>query len=144
MKPIARLLSAIILTLTTLASTAEAQRHGGHRMGGGLLIGNLCSSAATIATGLTSVELMVKPTPEQQMALNELKSVAKLNVDAMTAACAGGFPGTLPERIALSEKRLDATLAGIHKLKPAVDKFYATLNDEQKSMASGLLILPGL
>ena len=63
-----------------MASVAQAQRHGGRRVGG-LGISGLCGSAATISTGLTTIELMIKPTPEQQAALNELKTVAKLNVD---------------------------------------------------------------
>ena len=134
----------LILAVTVLASVAHAQRHGGRRAGGALGIGGLCGSAATIGTGLTTIELMVKPTPEQQAALNELKAVAKLNADTMTVACAGGYPSTLPDRMAASEKRLDAALAGIRKLKPVAEKFYATLSDEQKSQTSILLLLPGL
>ena len=87
---------------------------------------------------------MVKPTPEQQTALNELKTIAKLNVDTMAAACAGSYPSTLPDRLAASEKRLDAALAGVRALKPPAEKFYATLSDEQKSQTSILLLLPGL
>jgi hypothetical protein len=134
----------LILAVTLLTSVAQAQRHGGRLVGGGLGMGGLCSSATTIGTSLTTIELMVKPTPEQQAALNELKAVAKLNTDAMTAVCAGAYPSNLPERLAASEKRLEAALTAIRKLKPAADKFYAILNDEQKSETSILLILPGI
>jgi hypothetical protein len=58
----------------------------------------------------------------------------------MTAVCAGVFPKTLSERLAASENRLDATLAGVRRLKPAAEKFYATLNDAQKTDVG----IPGL
>ena len=126
-----------------LISVAQAQRHGERRVGGSAISG-LCGSAATISTSLVTIELMVKPTPEQQAVLNELKSVAKLNADEMTAVCLGNFPKSLPERVAGSEKRLDVALSGIRRLKPAVENFYATLNDQQKTDVSIMLILPGL
>ena len=113
-------------------------------MGPGPALQTLCTSAVTVSNGLSTIEILVKPMPEQQVALNELKAVAKLNADAMTAVCAGPYPATLPERVAASEKRLDAALAGIRRLKPAAEKFYATLNDEQKAEASSLLVLPGV
>jgi hypothetical protein len=136
--------SLAVLASAVLLSVAQAQRHGGNHMGSGLTFGSLCGSAATIGNGLGAIELMVKPTPEQQAALEELKAVAKANSEAMTQACAGAYPGTIPERLAASEKRLDVALAGIRKLKPAAVKFYAALNDEQKKEANGLLILPGI
>jgi hypothetical protein len=135
---------AAIVIVALMVSVVDAQRHGGHRMGGGLSFGGLCGSAETIGNGLSAIEVMVTPTLEQQLALEELKAVAKLNADAMAAACTGGYPGTLPERLIASEKRLEATLAGIRKLHPALDKFYATLNDAQKREVTGLLILPGV
>ena len=133
--------SVVILILAELASVAQAQRRGGVH---GLALQTLCTSAVTVTNGLSAIEILAKPTPEQQAALNELKAVAKLNVDAMTAVCAGPYPATLPERLTASEKRLDAALAGIRRLKPAAEKFYATLNDEQKAEASSLLVLPGI
>jgi hypothetical protein len=134
--------STVILTLAALASVALAR--GGAHLSHGPALQSFCTSAVTITNGLSAIEILAKPTPEQQAALDEFKAVAKQNVDAMTAACSGPYPATLPERIAASEKRLDAALAGIRRLKPAADKFYATLNDEQKAEASALLVLPGI
>ena len=145
MKRIVGLSSCVImLAVAVLLSVAQAQRHGGGHAASGLTFGSLCGSAATIGNGLGAIELMVKPTPVQLAALDELKAVAKANTDVMTQACAGAYPGTIPERLAASEKRLDVALAGIRRLKPAAEKFYAALNDEQKKEANGLLILPGL
>jgi LTXXQ motif family protein len=132
------------IALAVAVSTAEAQRHGGRHMGGGPAMAGICGSATTINNSLAVIELMVKPTPEQQSALNEAKNAAKLYGDIMLAACAGAYPTTLPERMAASEKRLDVALSGIRNLKPTIEKFYAALTDEQKSSASSLLILPGV
>jgi len=113
-------------------------------MGGGLAATGVCGSGVTIENGLTAIELMVKPTPEQQATLNELKKAAKLSADAITAACAGPYPATLPDRLTASEKRLEAALSAIRNLKPLANNFYATLTEEQKNTASSLLILPGM
>ena len=134
----------VIFVISCLLATAQAQRHGGRRMGGGLAATGVCGSAVTIENGLTAIELMVKPTPEQQATLNELKKAAKLSADAITAACAGPYPATLPDRLTASEKRLEAALSAIRNLKPLANNFYATLTEEQKNTASSLLILPGM
>ena len=84
----------------------------------------------------------MKPTPDQQAALAELKAIAKQNADALATACLGAYSGTMPERLAASERRLEVALAGIHKLKPAAEKFYAMLSDEQKREANGAIIFP--
>jgi hypothetical protein len=133
----------LILGLAVLASVAEAQRRGGRAVGG-LSFGNLCGSAETIGNGLGAIEVIMKPTPAQQPALDELKAVAKINTDAMKPACTGGYPATLPDRVAASQQRLEATLAGIRRLAPALNKFYGTLNEQQKREVDTLLILPGV
>ena len=51
---------------------------------------------------------------------------------------------SLPAKMAAAEKRLDATLNGARKLKPVAEKFYATLNDEQKAQVNSLVDWPGL
>jgi hypothetical protein len=135
---------ALLGALLVLACVAKAQRRGGPHLPGGLALGSLCSSAETIGNGLGAIEVIAKPTAEQQAALDELKSIARLNADAMKPACAGGYPATLPDRIAASERRLAATLAGIRKLQPALNKFYDRLDDRRKGEVDGLLILPGV
>jgi hypothetical protein len=140
---VARLLVAsfLVLGLAGLSSIAQARMGGRHMGSGGALLG-LCGSGTTISNGVITIEVMVKLTPEQQAALNELKTVAKQNADALAAACTGAYGGTLPERLAASERRLEAALAGIRKLKPTSDKFYAMLSDEQKKETDGHIIFP--
>jgi hypothetical protein len=87
---------------------------------------------------------MIKTSGNQMAALEELKKVAKENSDDISRVCAGENPMSLPAKMAAAEKRLDAMLNGNRKLKPVADKFYATLNDEQKAQVNNLVDWPGL
>jgi hypothetical protein len=87
---------------------------------------------------------MIKTTGTQTAALEELKKVAKEYSDDMSRVCAGENPMSLPAKLAAAERRLDAALAGARKLKPVAEKFYATLNDEQKAQVNNLVDWPGL
>jgi hypothetical protein len=106
-------------------------------------IAGLCGSAAQLDASLSTIEFMAKPTEEQKGAFNALREAAKLYTTVMTRACAD-YPRAVPERISASEKRLDAALSGLRNLRPAMEKFYAALNDQQKSEVDLLLTLPAL
>ena len=82
--------AAALLILAALASVAQARMGGRHMGGGGALLG-LCGSATTINNGLIVTEVMVKPAPDQQAALAELKAIAKQNADALATACVGAY-----------------------------------------------------
>ena len=62
----------------------------------------------------------------------------------MSRVCAGDSPMSFPAKLAAAEDRLNATLAGTHRLKPVAEKFYATLDDEQKMQVNSLVDWPGL
>jgi hypothetical protein len=49
----------------------------------------------------------------------------------------------IPAKLAAADKHLDVALTGIRKLKPVAEKFYLTLNDDQKAQANLFLDLPG-
>ena len=103
--------SLVIFVISCLLATAQAQRHGGRRMGGGLAATGVCGSGVTIENGLAVIELMVKPTPEQQAALNELKKAAKLNADAIST-------GSALASLLITSGRLEAAL---HLFQDLVD-----------------------
>ena len=146
MKSLSRYLVVSVLLLSTVALASGALARGGHRggRGGGAGGASLCSSAALLDLSLSNVDIMIKTSGNQTAALEELKKVAKENSDDMSRVCAGENPMSLPAKIAAAEKRLDATLNGARKLKPVAEKFYATLNDEQKAQVNNLLDWPGL
>jgi hypothetical protein len=136
--------SVVILFVIVLASGAFAR--GGHRgaRGGGFAGGNLCNSATLFDLSLSSLDIMIKTSGPQTAALDELKKVAKEYSDKMSGACAGDSPMSVPAKLAAAEKRLEVALSGTRKIRPIAENFYATLNDEQKAQANGLLDWPGL
>jgi hypothetical protein len=105
---------------------------------------NLCLSGSLLNLSLSRLDLLVKPTVSQKPVLEELKKAAKEYSDNVTRACSGDAPMDLPAKLAASDKRLETALAGVRKLKPTIEKFYATLTDEQKGEANLFIDLPGL
>ncbi len=53
-----------------------------------------------------------------------------------------GTTATLPARLERHEKMLSAHLNALRTLKDAVEPLYASLSDEQKKLADGLMIGP--
>ena len=145
MKSLSRYLVVSVVLLSVGALVSGALARGGHRGGrGGAGGASLCSNAALLDLSLSNVDIMIKTTGTQTAALEELKKVAKEYSDDMSRVCAGENPMSLPAKLAAAEKRLDAALAGARKLKPVAEKFYATLNDEQKAQVNNLVDWPGL
>lgn len=126
---------------------ASAHRGGwGHGGGGGRMgmIGAVCGGkAAEMADHmLVRLEYQVKPTDAQKPAFEELKAAAKAAAAKAQAGCpaqpAVAADGTRPapksptERLAMMEAGLAAQLDAVRTVRPAADKFYATLSDDQK------------
>jgi hypothetical protein len=84
------------------------------------------------ALDIDSIERAVRPTEAQRAAFNELKAISAKAEDAVRKACPGKPPATPLARLEMMERRLDAMLASIHTLRPALQSFYAKLSDEQK------------
>jgi len=131
----------VIFSVVVLASAALAR--GGHR-GGGAGGASLCSSAALLDLSLSNVDVMIKTSGNQTLALEELKKAAQQYSDDMSRVCAGDTPMSFPAKLAAAENRLSAALTASRRLKPVAEKFYATLNDEQKAQVNGLIDWPGL
>ena len=146
MKSLTRYLVVSVVLMSVGALVSGALARGGHRggRGGGAGGASLCSNAALLDLSLSNVDIMIRTTGTQTAALEELKKVAKEYSDDMSRVCVGENPMSLPAKLAAAEKRLDATLAGARKLKPVAEKFYATLNDEQKAQVNTLVDWPGL
>lgn len=120
--------------------------HHGGRMGGmgGGMMGAVCKgNAAEMADHmLIRLEYKVKPTDAQKPAFEELKAAAKAAAAKAAAGCPpapvqaadGSRPAPKPptERLAAMEKALSAQLDAVRTVRPAAEKFYASLSDEQK------------
>ncbi len=148
-----------LLALVGGVAAATAGRHGGwghggghHRMGGGMggLMGMACKGNASERADLMLVKLeyRIKPTDAQKPAFDDLKLAARAAAVKAASSCppqrersADGTPPVRPtpvERLARMETRLISQLEAVRTVKPAVDKFYATLSDDQKKLVADM------
>jgi len=97
--------------------------------------GDSCKQPKAGLTNLPmeSIEDAVKPTQAQQDELKNLEDATAKAVSIMQAACPDEIPLTPPGRLAAMEKRLQAMSEAAKTVKPALDRFYASLSNEQKA-----------
>jgi len=153
------IVAGIALAATGLAAVGAFAHRGGpwehHGWGhhGGLMgmdfggpMGGFCrDDGAEMADHyLVHIEHKVKPTDTQKAAFEELKTATRAAAEKMKAGCPqvasanapkdGPKPAqSLIERLDRAQARLEASLDAIKTLRPAVEKFYASLSEEQKS-----------
>jgi len=80
----------------------------------------------------------VQPTPAQRAALDELKDASVKAAEGLKVNCPTYQTLTPTGRVEAMEKRLDATLAAVKTVQPALAKFYNSLSDEQKARFNSL------
>jgi hypothetical protein len=79
------------------------------------------------------IERAVSLTEEQGALLGELRQASKQAVDAFKASCDPEFAMTPPGRLKGMISRLQASLDAVQIVRPALEKFYNALSDEQKA-----------
>jgi hypothetical protein len=70
--------------------------------------------------------------------LDELRDATARALDILKAACPTALPSTPTGRIEAMRQRLDAMLQAVRTVRPVVEKFYQSLNDEQKARFNAL------
>jgi chorismate mutase len=80
----------------------------------------------------------VQPDQSQQALLDELKAATEQAVEMLRSACPSDLPSTPTARIAAVRQRVEAMLQALRLVRPAVEKFYASLSDEQKQRFNAL------
>jgi hypothetical protein len=80
----------------------------------------------------------VQPDATQQALLDELKAATQQAVEILRSACPTELPTTPPGRLAATRQRVEAMLRALQVVRPALDKFYASLTDEQKQRFNAL------
>src|SRR5262249_8868389 len=84
------------------------------------------------------VEQAVKPTQQQQDALEKLKAVSTDAANQLQASCPTQSPQTAIERFDAVGRRLNAMAGAIKTVRPALADFYSSLTDEQKARFNNL------
>src|SRR5262245_2050575 len=121
---------------------------GGHMgfmgLGGiGAPMGRICRGDPSEMTDhmLVRIEHKVKPTDAQKGAFEDLKTAARSAADRIKAACPADVADQDPPRPTLSpidrlsrtQTQLEASLEAVKTVRPAAEKFYVALSDEQKA-----------
>ena len=108
---------------------------------GGRTVGaDLCSGQTAGLTDwpIERIAQMVEPNDAQRAVLDELKDATAKALDILKAACPTALPGTPTGRIEAMRQRLDAMLQAVRTVLPAMEKFYQSLDDEQKARFNAL------
>jgi len=122
---------------------AYAQGYGGTyaASAGGRSVGaDLCSGQTAGLTDwpIERIAQTVEPNDAQRAALDELKDATAKALDILKAACPTALPSTPTGRIEAMRQRLEPVLQAVRTVRPALEKFYESLNDEQKARFSAL------
>jgi hypothetical protein len=98
-------------------------------------VAQICSGAGTalIDWPVEQITQAVEPNDRQRGLLDELKNATANAVEAMKSACPTDLPDTPTGRLAAMRARLEAMLQAVTQVRPALDRFYNSLSDEQKS-----------
>jgi hypothetical protein len=75
----------------------------------------------------------VNPSEAQEGKLKELETATNDAVSILQAACPDEVPMTPPGRLEAMETRLRAMVEAANTVKPSLDSFYSSLDDEQKA-----------
>jgi hypothetical protein len=103
----------------------------------GVAAGGMAQICAGQATGLTDwpierIAQQVQPTSQQRSLLEQLKDATAQAVNLLQSACPTDLPSTPTGRLAAMRQRIEPMLQAVQVVRPALDKFYGSLSDEQK------------
>jgi len=114
---------------------------------GRLRIAKLTEGATRICTGeavgltdfpIERITQQIQPDQDQQRLLDDLKAGTAKAVDILRAACPTELPSTPTGRLAAMRQRVEAMLQAVQVVRPALEKFYGSLSDEQKERFNAL------
>lgn len=87
---------------------------------------------------IAEITRAVRPTPKQRTLLDELKAAAAKAANVFRESCADSYAMTPPGRLRAMTNRVSATLDAVRIVRPALEQFYNSLNDEQKARFNAL------
>ncbi len=82
---------------------------------------------------LESLAQIVGPDEGQRNALEQMRGTATEASDTLASACPKDVPATLANRLGALSDVLDAFIAALDSVRPGIETFYGSLNDEQKA-----------
>lgn len=97
-----------------------------------------CDGAAVALAPTANIVRALRPNEAQRAKLDEMQAQGARAANAVKAACPAEPPATPPGRLAAALKRLGAMREAIQIVRPAVEAFYVSLDDEQKARFNAL------
>ena len=85
---------------------------------------------------IAKIQETVSPTDDQLDLLDALEDATFKALDIMKAACPEDPPVSPNERLAATQSRIEAMIEAAKAIQPALEDFYAALNDQQKALFS--------
>jgi hypothetical protein len=79
------------------------------------------------------IEQVVKPDAQQQSPYADLKKASQNAADQLRSSCPTEVAQSPVARLDAVESRLSAMSAALKSIRPTLERFYASLNDEQKA-----------
>ncbi len=122
-------------------AAVEGRYAAGRSSGGGRTAGaDLCSGQTAGLTDwpIEQIAQTVGPDDAQRAALDGLKDATAKAVEILRSACPTELPSTPTGRLAAMRQRLEVMLQAVRTIRPALEAFYQSLNDEQKARFNAL------
>jgi hypothetical protein len=96
---------------------------------------DVCTNQASELTDwpIERITEVVQPTDAQRALLDELKVANAKAIGILQGACPNDLPSIPTGRLAAMENRLQVMLAAVQTVRPALDRLYQSLSDEQKA-----------
>ena len=120
------------------ASTRQARSRGGSDTTATLA--DMCGSDSKTIAGFPVEQFRnaIQPNDEQAAALDDLATASQKAAETIRNSCPKDLALTAPSRLAAMQQRVAAMRDGVSAVKPALDKFYGLLSDDQKAKITGL------
>jgi hypothetical protein len=87
---------------------------------------------------IDQIQQAIELTETQRAALDDLANASVTGAQNIKAACPTKILLTAPSRLASMQQRIEAMIEAVATVRPALEKFYGLLNDEQKARLNAL------
>jgi hypothetical protein len=96
---------------------------------------SVCSDNAVQLTDwpIERISEIVQPADAQRSMLDELRTASAKAIDMLKSGCPKDLPSIPTGRLAAMESRLQVMLAAVQTVRPALERVYQSLSDEQKA-----------
>jgi hypothetical protein len=103
-------------------------------------LAQMCGDDSRDIAGLPidQIQQAIQPNDAQRAALDELANASMKAAQDIKAACPTQVSLTAPARLAAMQQRIEAMIAAVETVQPALQKFYDLLNDEQRAQLNAL------